>query len=300
MVGSHFVRTSALRVHAVGRTNPALSGTRVEEFSPFALDGPSDVEEFVRNRTEPAVINFAGRTDVDLIERFRKSSGLPDESDGAWKVNALAPESMARGAFLSDKYFVHISTDFVFDGTAGPYDESSPKSAFSRLISWYGWSKSLGEGLVQAVNPRAAIVRISYPYRAGFPAKLDFARRLVARQRNGNLPALYTDQLLTPTWIPDVTLSVETLITTRASGIFHVASPDRTTPYEFADRLFHRIGASGVTLTRGSLVETLREPGSTPRPVNGGLRCNRLMSGGLSFTSWQAGIDQLAREEGWS
>jgi dTDP-4-dehydrorhamnose reductase len=300
MVGSHFVSESGMTVHAAGRADPSTRGIRVAGFTAVNLEVPADVERLVRTRPESVVVNFAARTEVDRVEQERTR---PDASIGtglAWTVNALAPEAMARAARLSQKYFVQISTDFVYDGTAGPYDESIPRSPFSPKISWYGWTKADGERRLEVQDPRAGILRIAYPYRSRFPHKLDFARALVDKHKAGTLPPLYSDQQLTPTWIPDVTRSVNLLIEGRQAGIFHLASKETTTPYEFARRLFQRIHATGVLLKQGSLASALQRTGVTPRPLKGGLRCQRLLGLGLSPTGWREGLDLLTSEEGWT
>ncbi|MCI4351778.1 MAG: sugar nucleotide-binding protein [Thermoplasmata archaeon] len=299
MVGSHYAMRSGKTIHAAGRTDPSSRGISVEGFSSVQVGAPAEIENFVRNRPEPVVVNFAARTDVDGVERERASPGEPLADGEAWRINALAPEALARAARLSGKYFLQISTDFVFDGSAGPYDESVPRSSLSSRLSWYGWTKSEGERRVEEQAPRAGILRIAYPYRSSFPPKLDFARGMVARQRAGTLPSLYADQLLTPTWVPDVTKAVNLLTEAQQAGIFHAASPDPTTPYDFAEHLFHRLRAEGLRLERGSLASALERPGATPRPLKGGLRSHRLPQLGLGLTGWREGVDLLATEEGW-
>ena len=143
------------------------------------------------------------------------------------------------------------------------------------------------------------MLRISYPFRSRFSYKLDFARGMVAKRSSGKLPALYADQLLTPTWVPDVSRSVEALIERRWAGVFHAASPDTTTPYEFAERLFRATPGPEVTIERGSLSATLQRPDTTPRPLKGGLHCRRLPHLGISLTGWRQGMDRLVAEEGW-
>lgn len=299
MVGSHYVQHSGMSVHAAGRTDPGSRGVSVEGFSPIELARTADVEALVRTRPEPIVVNFAARTDVDRIEQGRTLSGEPSAEDDAWRINALAPEAMARGARFARKYFVQISTDFVFDGTAGPYEESTFRSPLSARLSWYGWTKSEGERRVEGENAGSAVLRISYPYRSAFPQKLDFARGMVAKHRAGALQAFYSDQTMTPTWVPDVTRAIHTLVQKQETGVFHAASPETTTPYEFAHRLFQRLSPEGILVEGGSLVHALQHPGATPRPVNGGLRCHRLAHLGIQLTGWREGIDQLVSEEGW-
>ena len=209
-------------------------------------------------------------------------------------MNALAPQSIAAACRASGKYFVQISTDFVFDGTNGPYDESAPRSPFSEKISWYGWTKSEGERLSGDADPGRAVVRISYPYRAVFSPKQDFARWMVGAYRKGTLPPLYANQQITPTWVPDVTRVVEELLRRRLPGVFHVASPEVTTPFEFGRELLLRTEGATPKLEAGSLA--LPRPGSgvAPRPIRGGLRSLRSLELGVRLTSWRTGIEHLA------
>jgi len=298
LVGSHFVAGAPARVLAAGRRDPVSLSLPAGGFRPVDLRVARDVETVVRDASTASVVNFAARTDVDGIERERPAA--PDGGGPAWEVNAQAPEAMARAARASGKYLVQISTDFVFDGRTGPYGEAADRSPFSDSISWYGWTKSEGERRVLAEAPDAAVVRIALPYRSRFPEKLDFARWMVDRRRRGTLPPLYTDQQVSPTWVPDVSRAVTELVRRRASGIFHVASPELTTPHAFASELFRVMSGTPVELAGGSIVSAATDRTRAPRPRHGGLRCERLGELGLRPTSWRDGVRQLVVEEGWA
>lgn len=294
LVGSHFVHAGLFTVAAAGRADPGRVGLPVERFTKVDLNRPEDVHALIRSAPETSVVNFAARTDVDPVERERSASAAPGGS--AWTVNALAPEAIASACRTSAKHFVQISTDFVFDGTAGPYDEDAPRSPFSEKVSWYGWTKSEGERRSTAVTPEMALLRISYPYRATFPGKLDFARWMLEKHHQRALPPLYANQQITPTWIPDVTNALEVMIRRRSTGVFHVASPEVTTPLEFGRTLLTRIEGATPPLSAGSLGAP--EPGSglAPRPIRGGLRPSRCADLGVRPTTWRDGIERLARK----
>jgi dTDP-4-dehydrorhamnose reductase len=297
MVGSHFVASERCRVAAAGRANPSTQGLAVERFDPVDLTDPSRVSELVRAAPEEVVVNFAARTDVDGIEKERPTRGTPPGGP-AWSVNAQAPAAMAAGAKDSGKYFVQISTDFVFDGTAGPYAEDSPVSPLSERLNWYGWTKSEGERLVFEEHPGALILRIAFPYRVGYPAKLDFARWMVARHQEGNLPPLFADQQITPTWVPDLTATLIRLIPGRTAGIVHVSSPDVTTPFEFGRELLSRTRRGTAGVVAGSMAGAPSAPGRAPRPLKGGLRTVRAGELRVPLTSWREGIAELVRGSG--
>lgn len=298
LVGSHFVTTTQHTCRAAGRSGPRSGDLPVAAFENVDLSRPRDVASVIHRAQEGVVVNFAAATNVDAVERERPRTA-PEASEGeALTVNALAPEAMAKATHATGKYFISISTDFVFDGTVGPYAETAEPDPFSPKVSWYGWTKGKGERRIRLTDPAAAIVRVAYPYRSTFPRKLDFARRLLDQYRNHSLPPLFTDQEITPTWIPDVSRAVEHLIRTRASGTFHVASPEVTSPHRFGRELLGVVYGSIPDLAEGSMEEFLRRPGATPRPRRGGLACHRLPAEGLRLTTWQEGIRQLVAERG--
>ncbi|MCI4323470.1 MAG: sugar nucleotide-binding protein [Thermoplasmata archaeon] len=298
LVGSHYAATATRAITAAGRVDPRTVGLRVAGFRPVELDPTENVERMIREAPEPVVVNFAASTDVDAVERQRPAASDPPEVSPAFRVNALAPEAMARATHASGKQLITLSTDFVFDGIHGPYREDAHPGSVSAAISWYGWTKAEGERRVRAADPSAAIVRVAYPYRARFSGKLDFARRLVAHRRSGTLPPLFTDQTITPTWIPDVSRAIDHLIDRRASGTFHAASPEATTPHAFALELFTQLEGTPPKLAEGSVADFLRRPGAIPRPQHGGLIGDRLATQGVALTSWVDGIQAFLREGG--
>lgn len=289
LVGSHFVSHSPRPVAAAGRNDPSRRGLKVSRFDRIDLAHPDEVAKLVESAPEPVIVNFAARTDVDGVESERRENSLPEGP--AWTVNALVPGAISLAAKASGKRFLQISTDFVFDGAAGPYDESAARSPLSAALSWYGWTKSEGERLATNQNAELAIVRISYPYRLEAGPKLDFARWILEKHRANALPPLYGNQQITPTWIPDVTQVVETLIRRPLRGVFHVASPEVTSPLEFGRVLLSRVEGKVPMLTEGEL--RLPRPGSgvAPRPIRGGLISRRTTELGMSLTSWRKGID---------
>jgi dTDP-4-dehydrorhamnose reductase len=293
MVGSHFVEHSGFSVHAAGRQDPNPIGIKASSFTFLNLDDLKRVDAIIKESTEPVVVNFAARTDVDGIEKERCATPVPEPPTNAWTVNTLAPEIMAKSAYTSGKFLITISTEAVFDGESGPYGEESERSPFSTKISWYGWTKSESERRILNSGVSTAIVRIVYPYRSNFPYKLDFARSWICRRKTNSLPPLYSDLPITPTWIPDVTKSIRAIIRHRATGIFHVASAEATTPYEFGEHLFRLLEGKDPKLAKGSVLDGSVHRGIAPRPWKAGLLCDRLPALGVEMTPWRKGIEIL-------
>lgn len=296
MVGSWFLSTTSLAVAAAGRRDPQSVGLRVERFDSIDFGDPPRLAEHVEAGNEPALVNFAARTDVDGVEKERPTSG-GTASGHAWTVNSDAVRSIARAASRSNKYLVQISTDFVFDGQSGPYDERASRSTLSSRLSWYGWTKSEGERAIEESGARAAIVRIAYPYGPRRAEKADLPHWIVEAWRGGCLPPLYTDQWFTPTWIPDIPVLLERLLREQPSGIFHLASPTLATPFELGTALLGALEGQVPGLSPGSISGsgTSRR---APRPIHGGLSCARVAELGIAPTRWQEGIQWLVEEEG--
>jgi dTDP-4-dehydrorhamnose reductase len=103
---------------------------------------------------------------------------------------------------------------------------------------------------------------------------------------------------MTPTWIPDVSRAVEHLVDHPDRGVFHVASPEVTSPLEFAKELLSALDQHPPELVEGSLRNYLSRSGATPRPVRGGLQCSRLPGSGISLTDWHEGIRRFVEEGG--
>jgi len=297
LVGSHFVQATHYHVMAMGRRDPRDERLSVDGFDSLDLTHTQAVEDAVRHSHADVVVNFAAATDVDGVERERPAS-TKGASGPAFLVNALAPEAMAHATRETGKFLISLSTDFVFDGVSGPYSEETEPAPFSPKVSWYGWTKGEGEQRIRALDPTAAIVRIAYPYRSSFSGKLDFARKIVDAHHRGVLPSYFSDQQVTPTWIPDVSRALGYLIEARKPGTFHVASPVATTPHEFAREILSRVGDSASKVSKGSMAEFLQRPGVTPRPQKGGLSCARLLDQRVPLTTWQDGIRLFVAEGG--
>ncbi len=301
LVGSHFVAaTEGVGLVAAGRRDPRDIDILVHEFRKADLGQQEEVRILLEEADCDAVVNFVARTDVDGCEAERpedpSSPAHPSGGHSAWSLNAELPQWLAEEAAASGRYLVHLSTDFVFDGTRGPYDESEEPDPFGPKVSWYGYTKGVGERAVRTHAPRSsAIVRISYPYRSAYPQKLDFARTLLARAKGGTLYPLYLDQVITPTWIPDVTQALPLLLTKRATGTFHIASPLATTPYAFAVTLLALAGLPTKQI-RSSLLAEQPPSVRAPRPLQGGLKIGGVRLLGLEPTPFEEGIRTLLHE----
>ena len=102
---------------------------------------------------------------------------------------------------------------------------------------------------------------------------------------------MYADQTFTPTYIPDVAPAILALLAKGGNGVYHLASPQTTTPYEFAKYLLEKYEGREVIVQKGSLQNQLKEQKAVPRPLLGGLKTKKIET---IFTpsSWHEGIDK--------
>jgi len=257
----------------------------------------NQVETFFKENKDSfeTVLNFAAYTDVDGAEKEKGN-----EKGLAWQLNVEGPKNLAEACEKFGKYLIQVSTDFVFPGTSdyqGPYAEDSKTPDTSEKLSWYGWTKLQGEKAVIKGCKNSAIVRISYPFRAHYPTKLDFARNILMLFDEGKLYPMFSDQQLTPTWIDEACKVFYLLLEEKKAGVFHVACSEITTPFEFASYLLEKArGAKGI-LKEGSIEEFLKTPGKTPRPRLGGLMTEKTQKTlGITLMNWKEAIDEFVKQ----
>ena len=233
--------------------------------------------ELSRQRPE-VVINAAAATRVDDLE---------SDPDGALRVNALGPRNLAVACRRLGIKLIHLSTDYVFDGTKpGPYVEWDATSP----LSVYGRSKLLGEEWVRQQCPDHFIVRTAWLY--GLPGP-NFVTAILARGRHlapdGELKVV-DDQRGTPTSALALAPQLLALAATEAFGTYHATCQGETTWFEFAGLI---LKTAGITV-RVTPCTTAEFPRPAPRPANSVLENRLLQVAGLDrMPAWQAAYQQF-------
>lgn len=216
LVGSKFLQINSNRFDI---TAPDSSLVDITDFS--------QVLNFVRKIEVGVVINFAAFTNVDEAE---KQKG--DREDLAYKLNATGAKNVADACKTFGKYFIHISTEYVFDGTKSdsPYTEDDKPNP----INWYGTTKYFGEEFVQNSGCIFTIVRLSMPYSGHYEQKTDIARFFLNQLKEKKRIQAVKDQNITPILTDDIAGALAAIIEKKSPGIYHVASKNYTTPFDFA------------------------------------------------------------------
>lgn len=173
-----------------------------------------------------AIINFAAFTQVEEAENQKG-----DKEGICYLINAIGAKNAASVCKEFDKKLVHISTEYVFDGTKAesPYTEEDEPNP----INWYGATKLFGEEFVLESGCQATIVRISMPFSPFYAEKKDIARFFLEELKSGKRIRAIEDQRVTPTLVSDIAGALRILLESGSSGFYHVSSTDSVTPLEF-------------------------------------------------------------------
>jgi dTDP-4-dehydrorhamnose reductase len=231
-----------------------------------------------------AVINAAAWTAVDAAEA---------EEATARAVNAESPGAMARVCARAQVPLLHVSTDYVFDGTG---ESARDESAATDPLSAYGRTKLEGEEAVRAAGGAHAILRTSWVFSAHGANFVKTMLRLGAERDHLNVVA---DQVGGPTPAADIAAALLAMARTLADGApggtFHFAGAPDTSWAGFAREIMAR---SGRDCTIGEIA-TSDWPTPATRPLNSRLDCSRIDAAfGIPRPDWRAGLDAVLKELG--
>ena len=257
------------------------AGDEVVACDRAALDlGDRDaVAQAITGTAPDVVVNAGAWTAVDDCE---------SDPDRAWRINALGVRWVAQAARRVRAHVVHVSTDYVFDGTKPtPYvewDRPNPVSA-------YGRSKLGGE---LEVDPASTIVRTAWVCGAHGANMVKTVLRLADRPEL----AFVDDQRGSPTFTADLAAAIRRLAAARLPGTFHVTNQGDTTWYGFVREILEAAGHDPGKVRPITTAE-LDPPRPAPRPANSVLDNAALRLGGLPLLPhYRVSLDRLLEELG--
>jgi dTDP-4-dehydrorhamnose reductase len=256
-IGGWLLRTLAERGHSSVGTYASVSFPGLVRLDAGELESAA---QWVEAEAPDVVFYPAGFTWVDGCER---------DHTRAYAANLTQPLNLARAAARVGARFVYFSTDYVFDGLAGPYSEDSP----SDPLSVYGQAKRDAElALAQELGDKQLTIRTSWVFGPEGQGK-NFAYQLL-RSLNERKPVVCpSDQISSTSYGPDVARAVVSLVEQGASGLVHVAGPEVMGRVEFA-RAIARAFDCDQDLIVGKATAELGQ--GAPRPLSGGLLIGRL------------------------
>lgn len=212
------------------------------------------VETALAKHQPTTVIHFAAFTDVSKAYQEKgNKQGI------VYQVNTLGTKNIAQACKKHNHYLINISTDFVFDGQKKtPYTEAdNPKP-----IEWYGQTKFWAEQEVAKSGCDYLIARLAFPFRAHFPQKLDLVRNILAKLKTNSLYPMFTDQIITPTFIEDICQALNLFIDKKPTGIYHIVGSTSLSPYQLAKKIAQVFNLK-ADIKKGSFKEYMKKD---PRP----------------------------------
>ena len=219
------------------------------------------------------IINCAAFNDVD---------GAESAPMAALAVNAFAPRNLARAAREAGATLVHYSTDFVFDGkTSEPRDETATPSPQST----YAASKLLGEWFASDA-PRAYVLRVESLFGAAsnWTGRTGTMDSIVAGIESGREVRVFTDRVVSPSYVPDIAAATRHLILSNAApGLYHCVNAGQATWYEVAQAAAHLLRIT----PRLAPVSVNDVQMKARRPQFCALSPQKLASAGFAMPHWQ-------------
>jgi dTDP-4-dehydrorhamnose reductase len=279
LLGQNLVKAFSGRgynVTGIDLLKEPASQNGLNEYFSADITNKESIISLIKRINPDVLINTAAVTNVDLCET---------ERDLAKTVNADSVKYMLEG-IGADCKFVQISTDYVFDGIDGPYDEDAQVNP----ISWYGATKRMAEEAVLTYCTNGLIVRTMVLVGQIKGLKTDFIHFVKTSLQSGKAIKIVTDQVGNVTLASNLAKNIVTLIETGTNGIVSIAGSERISRFDFALKVAERYHLDGKLIS-SILTEDLKQPAK--RPLSSGFTHKRaILIDGVRLLS----IDQMMAE----
>ncbi|MFN4085429.1 MAG: SDR family oxidoreductase [Spirosomataceae bacterium] len=275
-----FAHNPVWQLVATARGENRLSSVEGYTFRSMDITDPVQVQHVLSEEKPEVIIHTAAMTNVDQCE---------SDMAGCWAQNVTSVEYLIAEAEKLNAYFLHVSTDFIFDGTSGPYREED----IPRPLSFYGWSKWAAEQWVMQSTCRWSIARTVLVY--GVAQDMSRSNIILWVKKSleeGKKISVVTDQWRTPTLAEDLAMGCYLMVEKQVQGIYNISGDELLTPYEMAQQTasFFSLDASLIQKADSS---TFTQPAR--RPAKTGFWLEKAKRDlGYQPKSFQEGIAHLA------
>lgn len=241
-----------------------------------SIADPAAIDKYFAAHSIDFCINCAAYTAVDKAES--------DEAN-AFLINATAVGNLATACARHDAQLIHISTDYVFDGTANaPYKEEDQTNP----VSVYGRSKLLGEELAIKSAPNTIIIRTAWVYSS---FKNNFVKTMLRLMGEKDSINVVSDQAGCPTYAADLADIIMQIIASGKSktnaGIYHYSNAGITNWYEFAVAIKKLSGSNCIV----NPITTAQYPTPAKRPAYSVLDTTKIRNTfGLNIPAWEESL----------
>jgi dTDP-4-dehydrorhamnose reductase len=219
------------------------------------------ISNVLSEKNPDIVIHLGAMTAVDLCDT---------QQDNALKINSQATEILAKECSKINSFMVYVSTDYVFDGNTGMYEENDTTNP----LGFYGKSKLLGEKSIQNFSSNWCIARTSTPFGL-HPTKKSFPIWVIENLQKQKQIDVLTDQFTSPTYVPSLSRMLIEISERHLTGIIHVAGASKISRYEMASLVSDKLGLDGKLLREISINDIKWE---AQRPKDSSLNVSKAIS----------------------
>lgn len=231
------------------------------------------------------ILNAAAYTNVDGAE-------TPEGRKLTWQINATGPGYLAKIASEHDITLVHVSSEYVFDGTQVPHTETEPVTP----LGVYAQSKAAGD-IAVSVAPKYYVLRTSWLIGDG----PNFVRTMLGLAAKDVSPSVVNDQIGRLTFTHTLVDAIEHLLKTQAAyGIYNVSNDGKPAAWDEITRaIFAEVGRDDLTVTGVSTAEYFKsKEGVAPRPLQSEMDLSKVKATGLTLRDWREDLaDYIAKEK---
>ena len=229
------------------------------------------------------ILNAAAYTNVDGAE-------TAEGRIAAWNVNASAVANLVRAAQANDLTLVHVSSDYVFDGTQDPHTENEPFSP----LGVYAQTKAAGD-IAVSLAPKHYILRTSWVIGDG----PNFVRTMLGLGQKGIAPTVVADQIGRLTFTSELVKAIDHLLRNNSEfGTYNVSNSGEAASWAEITREIFKVSGYDLAVTDTTTQEYFSaKTGIAPRPLNSTLALDKLQAAGFTFTDWREELKAYISKE---
>jgi dTDP-4-dehydrorhamnose reductase len=253
------------------------------KYASMDITNAEEVMKVVREFKPDVIIHGAAMTHVDQCEQNKEL---------AYQLNVKGTKNMADAAKKIGAHLVHISTDFIFDGKEGPYDENGTPNP----LSYYGETKLEAERIVQQLEHWSILRTVLVIGMAEDLSRSNIVLWAKGALEKGQAINVVDDQFRTPTLAEDLAQGALLAATQKAQGVYNISGPDFMSIYELVGRVAEHFGLSMDAVTRVDST-TLNQPAK--RPPRTGFDISKAKSElGYAPHSFNEALEVIAQQAG--
>ena len=229
------------------------------------------------------ILNAAAYTNVDGAETAQGRVA-------AWSVNATGVRNLAEAAVRHDLTLVHISSDYVFDGTRKNHDDTEPFSP----LSVYGQSKAAGD-IAASLAPKYYVLRATWVIGEG----KNFVRTMLGLGQKGIAPTIVADQVGRLTFTSELVRAIDHLLTAKAAyGTYNVTNDGEPASWADITREIFKLGGYDLTVTDTTTAEYYAgKEGIAPRPLDSIMNLEKLQQTSFQSHDWHDDLKDYIEKE---